>query len=174
LIDPDSADDFRSVHAGIGVRSGAIGADRAGDAEIVDGRAIPDGRVIETDRSRYAVAELEGVLDVVDAGVGILTAEQGRVDVARETVPGRRISRRRLTEGEAGELDEEIFDRDIAVARGVKQLRVVAEVGREGVGVERAAAQRGELKITLAEGANHTVLGRGAGIDRQRHTRTGN
>src|SRR5207244_6957815 len=121
LIDPDSADDFRRMHAGIGVRSGAVGADRRRNAQIVDSRAIPDGRVIETDRSRYAVAELEGVLDVVDAGVGIIAAEQARVDVARETVPGRRISRRRLTEGEAGELDEDIFDRDIAVARAVKQ-----------------------------------------------------
>ena len=78
LIDPDSADDVGSMRAGIGVRSGAVGADRAGDAQIVDGGAIPDGRVVETDRGRYAVAELGGVLDVVDAGVGVVAAEQAR------------------------------------------------------------------------------------------------
>ena len=123
LIDPDPADDVGRMRAGIGVRSGAVGADRAGDAQIVDGGAIPDGRVVETDRGRHAVAELGGVLDVVDAGVGVVAAEQARVDVAREAVPGRRVGRRRLTEGEAGELDEEIFNRDVATAGDGQRVR---------------------------------------------------
>ena len=95
----------------------------AGDAQIVDGGAIPHGRVVETDRGRHAVAELGGVLDVVDAGVGVVAAEQARIDVAREAVPRRRVGRRRLTEGEAGELDEEIFNRDVAAAGGVQRVR---------------------------------------------------
>ena len=122
LIDPDPADDVGRMRAGIGVRSGAVGADRAGDAQIVDGGAIPHGRIVETDRGRYAVAELGGVLDVVDAGVGIVAAEQARGDVARETLPRRRVGRGGLTEGEAGELDEEIFDRDVAAARDVQRV----------------------------------------------------
>ena len=118
LIDPDPADDVGRMRAGIGVRSGAVGADRTGDAQIVDSGAIPDGRIVETDRGRYAVAELGGVLDVVDAGVGVVAAEQARADVARKAVPGGRVSRRGLTEGEAGELDEEVLDGDIAAASG--------------------------------------------------------
>src|SRR6185369_14414832 len=156
LIDPDPADDVGRMRAGIGVRSGAVGADRTGDAQIVDSGAIPYLRIVETDRGRYAVAELGGVLDVVDAGVGVVAAEQARVDVARETVPGRRISRRRLTEGEAGELDEEIFDRDIAAACGVQQVRIDAGC-RENRRIDGAATEIVELEITLAEGADHSV-----------------
>src|SRR6185312_10025368 len=84
LIDPDVADNVRRMRTRVGARSGAVGADRGGTAQIVDGGTIPHGRVIETDRGRYAVAELGGVLDVVDAGVGVVAAEQVRVDVARE------------------------------------------------------------------------------------------
>ena len=117
LIDPDPADDFGRMRAGIGVRSGAVGADRTGDAQVVDGGAVPHGRIIETDRGRYAVAELGGVLNVVDAGVGILAAEQVRGDVARETLPRRGVGRGGFAEGEAGELEKDVLDCDIAAAR---------------------------------------------------------
>lgn len=60
--------------ARIGVRSGAVGADRRGDAQIVDGGAVPDSRGVETDQGRYTVAKLGGLLDVVDAGVGVVAA----------------------------------------------------------------------------------------------------
>ena len=174
LIDPDIADDVGRMGAGVGVRSGAVGADRRRNAQIVDGSAIPDGRIVQTDRGRHAVAELGGVLDVVEAGVGIVAAEQARVDVARETVPGGRISRRGLTEGEAGELDEKIFDRDITAA-SAGELRRVEESGarHQRRRVPRAVVEVVELEVTLAEGAYHAVLGRGAGINRQCHTGTG-
>jgi len=45
-----------------------------GDAQIVDGGAVRDGQVVKTDRGRHAVAKLGGVLDVVDAGVGVVAA----------------------------------------------------------------------------------------------------
>ena len=173
LIDPDVADDVRRMRAGIGVRSGAVGADRRRDAQVVDGGAIPDGRIVETDRGRYAVAELGGVLDVVDAGVGVVAAEQARIDVAREAVPGRRVGRRRLTEGEAGELDEEIFDRDIAAASGGQQRAVDGRAGVERRRRGWSMPKLLELEVALAEGADHAVFGRGTGIDRQRHTGAG-
>jgi len=161
--------------AGIGVRSGAVGADRRRDAQIVDGGAIPHGRVVETDRGRHAVAELGGVLDVVDAGVGIVAAEQARSDIAREAVPRCRVGRGGLTKGEAGELDEEVFDRHIAATSGGQKSTVEGRTGllrrRRVAGVARSEIL--ELEVTLAEGADHAVFGRGTGIDRQRHTRTG-
>src|SRR5205823_3225890 len=41
------------------------------------------------------------------------------------------------------------------------------------VRVDGAAAERGELEVALAEGADHAVFRGGAGIDRQRQTGTG-
>jgi len=43
-------------------------------------------------------------------------------------MPRRRIGRGRLTEGEAGELDEYELNRDIAAAGRIEQLRVVARL----------------------------------------------
>ena len=94
------------------------------------------------------------------------------LDVAREAVPRRRVGRRRLTEGEAGELDEEIFNRDVAAARDVQRVRQSARERRERGRI--GAAEIVELEVALAEGANHAVLGRGAGIHRQRQTGAGN
>jgi hypothetical protein len=71
------------VHAGISVRSGAVDADRPRDAQIVDGGAIPYLRIVEADRGRYAVTELDGILDVVDAGVGVVAAEQAGIDLPK-------------------------------------------------------------------------------------------
>ena len=90
--------------------------------QVGDNGAVEHGRIIEADGAGHAVAELRGVLDVVHAGDGVMTAEQERGVVARITVPRRRVGRSRLTEGEAGELDEHHFDRDIAAAGGVKQV----------------------------------------------------
>src|SRR5439155_25699490 len=87
----------------------------------------------------------------------------------------RGIGRCGLTEGEAGELDEEIFNRDVATARRGEQSAVergAAEEGRCGAaGVARTEIL--ELEVTLAERANHAVFGRGTGIDRQCQARTG-
>jgi len=47
--------------------------------------------------------------------------------------------------------------------------RRVSESGGSGVAVSEVL----ELEVTLAEGADDAVFGRGAGIDRQRHARTG-
>src|SRR5258706_16323694 len=101
---------------GITARSRRVKCGR--DTEVVYGRAVEDGRIIETDGAGHAVAELGGILDVVHAGDGVMTADQGRRVVARITMPRRRIGRGRLTEGESGELDERELDRDITAAGG--------------------------------------------------------
>src|SRR5260370_30935534 len=92
------------------------------EREIGDDGTVPNGRIIKTDGGGHAIAELSGVLDVVDAGIGSVAAEQARIDVTRETVPGRRIGRGRLADSEAGELDEKVLPRDVTAGRGVKQL----------------------------------------------------
>src|SRR3954465_14821866 len=98
------------------------GTDRGrSKAEVQHSGAVEHDRIIETDGARHAVAELRGVLDVVDAGNGVMTAEQERRVVAWITVPGRRVSRRRLTKGETSELDEHHFNGDVAFARMVQQ-----------------------------------------------------
>src|SRR4051794_35805598 len=84
--------------------------------EIEDVGAVIDDRIVETDAAGDAAAEVPRVLDVVDAGVGVVAADQERRGVARESLPGRRISRMRLAEGEAGELEEGVFHRDVATA----------------------------------------------------------
>ena len=173
LIDPDVADDVGRMDPGVGIRTRSVGADCRWNAQIIDGGAVPHGRIVETDSAGHAVAELGSVLNVVDAGVGIIAAEQGRIDVARKTVPRRRIGRGRLAESEAGELDEKVLDRDVAAAGRVEQLRVIAQIGRQVVRVKSAPAEGGELKVALTEGADDAVFGRSARIDRQRQTRTG-
>ena len=87
-------------------------------------------------------------------------------------MPGRRIGRSRFTESEAGELDERELNRDITAAYGGKQ-RVIDASSGEHRRVGRVAAQGVELEVALEEGTNNAVFGSGAGIDRQRHTRTG-
>src|SRR6185437_14118726 len=118
-------------------------------------------RGVEADGARHAVAELRGVLDVVHAGDGVMTAEQERGVVARITMPRRRIGRSRLAEGEARELDEQEFSREARAGR-------VREAGerRRAVGIV-------ELDIGLSEGADNAVFRRGARIDGERQTRTG-
>src|SRR6202048_556525 len=171
LIDADVADDVGSMHAGIGV---ATDADRIETGrQVVDRGAVEHGRIIETDGAGHAVAELGGVLDVVYAGDGVMTADQVRRVVARIAIPWRRIGRGGLTEGEPGELNERIFNRDIAAADGVEQLTVIGHVGGEAVRVERAAAEGAELEVALQERANDAIFRRGTRIDGQRHTRTG-
>ena len=135
LIDADVTDDIGSMNTSIRV-AGDAGPREAG-RQVVNRGAVEHGRIIEADAAGHAVAKLGGVLDVVHAGDGVFAAEQERAVVARITIPGRRVGRRRLTEGEAGELQEHVFDRDIAAADGIKQLGVVAEVGGEDVRVER-------------------------------------
>jgi hypothetical protein len=88
-------------------------------------------------------------------------------------VPGRRVGGRRLTEGEASELNERELNRGVAAARRVQQVGVVAEVGVERVRVERRAAERVELEVGLTEGADNAIFGGGTSIDGERHTRTG-
>src|ERR1700682_556574 len=123
-------------------------------------------------RPRHAVAELGAVLDVVHAGDGVMTAEQERGVVARVTMPRRRIGRRRLTEGEASELDERELDRDIAAAGRVKQASTGACSAKHRW-VERVVAQRLELEVALHERPDDAVFSGGAGINGERHTRTG-
>ncbi|MBA7668840.1 hypothetical protein ES703_76957 [subsurface metagenome] len=106
LVDADVADDDRRVHAGVGVglraqssqecRRSATSTqharvERVGEVEHLS--APEHGRIIETDGGRHAVAELRGVLDVVDAGGAVRAADEERVRLTgRKTRPGRRIS----------------------------------------------------------------------------------
>src|SRR6266487_4535206 len=142
-----------------------------GHAQVQQGGAVEHGRIIETDRGRHAVAELRGVLDVVDAGHVVRTAHQVRVVVARVAVPGRREGRSRLTEGETSELDEHHFNRDVTATRAGEPIRSEGSKCRRVVGVSTEVV---ELEVGLTEGADNPAFGGGTGINRQRHTRTGN
>src|SRR4051794_18191659 len=146
------------------------GTDRGrSKAEVQHSGAVEHGRIIETDGARHAVTELGGVLDVVDAGDGVMAAHQERVVVAWIAIPRSRESRRRLTEGETSELDEHHFNRDVTFARTVEQAGGGANRGRAGEQgrVDRAVALGGELEVTLTEGADHAVFRGSAGINRQ-------
>src|SRR5207253_8004249 len=113
-----------------------------------------------------------GVLDVVHTRNGVVTAHQVRVVVARITVPRRRISRSRLTEGEPSELDEHHFNRNVAAAGSLQR---VGSAARETENIRRiVVAEIVELEVALTEGADNTVFGGGTGINRDRHTRTAN
>src|SRR6266404_7429470 len=100
-MEPYSGDGLQATILG---GSETVAANTRG--QVIQRSAIEHGRIIEADGARHAVAELRGVLDVVDAGDGVMTAEQERSVVARISMPRRRVSRSRLTEGEARELDE--------------------------------------------------------------------
>src|SRR5262249_32903799 len=91
--------------------------------------------------------------------------------VARITVPRRCVGRSRLTESETGELDEHHFNRDVAAARNVERVLGAARESKSVVRI--AVAEVGELEVALTEGTDNAVFGGGAGINRQRHTRTG-
>ena len=87
-------------------------------------------------------------------------------------MPRRREGRSRLTEGETSELDEHHFNRDITAACGRKQTAVQASLGANRK-CRVGAAEVLELEVALAEGTDNAVFGGSAGINRQRHTRTG-
>src|SRR4051812_37611036 len=93
-----------------GPSEGSAWNSRDTSCEVQHRRAVEHLRIVEADSARHAVAELRGVLDVIDAGDVVGTAHQERVVVARIAVPGRRVGRSRLTEGETSELDEHHFN----------------------------------------------------------------
>src|SRR3979411_749402 len=129
LVDTDVADQIGHHEAAVSgltaaSRAEAGGSQRTGrgtSPQVEQRGSVKHGRIIEADGAGHAVAELGAVLDVVHAGDGVMTAEQERGVVARITMPGRRITRRRLTEGEAGELDERELDRDKAATGCMEQ-----------------------------------------------------
>src|SRR3954453_22153535 len=104
LICADVADQVGRDKAAIETRPRPVGADRARYPEIVKRCALPNGRVVQPDGRGYAVAELGGVLNVVDAGIGVLAPEQKRREIPGKALPRRGIARSRLAEGEPGEL----------------------------------------------------------------------
>src|SRR4051794_20917171 len=135
------------MSSAVGVRTGT---DRGrSNAEVQHSGAVEHGRIIETDGARHAVTELRGVLDVVHAGHGVMTAHQERGVVARITMPRRRIGRSRLTEGEACELDERHFNRDVTTAGIVQQVAVQAA----------ELTSRHEASTTRSTGGADTVAG---------------
>src|SRR3977135_415669 len=111
------------MHATISIPGHPGTGRRKAGRQVEDLRAAEHGRIIETDGAGHAVAELRGVLDVVHAGDGGMTAEQERRVVARVTMPGSGIGRGRLAEGEAGELDEHELNRGVAFARILEEGR---------------------------------------------------
>src|SRR5258707_13752298 len=102
--------------------------------------------------------------DVVHAGDGVVAAKQERAVVARITIPRRCEGRGRLTEGETGELDEHVLNRDIAAAGGIEEIGVVTQIGIQHVRVA-TSTQSAELEIALGEGADDAVFSGGTGID---------
>ena len=80
-----------------------------------------------------------------------------------------------MAEGEAGELEEDILDRDVTFAGPIQQAGIGACVRRCGevdrVGVVVALGR--ELEVGLHEGPDSAVFGGGTGIHRQRQTGTG-
>src|SRR5437588_5601660 len=88
-------------------------------------------------------------------------------------MPRRGVGRRGLTEGEARELDECKFNRGVAATIGVVVDLALGRSRVEAGGNTNAArrTESRELEVGLAEGADHAVFRRGAGIDRQRQTR---
>src|SRR5258707_7065947 len=112
--------------------------------------------------------------DVVHAGDGVVAAKQERAVVARITIPRRCEGRGRLTEGETGELDEHVFNRDITAAGGAEQVQATNRRGLvDRRRIQGVVAQRAELEVGLTKGTDDTVFSGGTGIDRQRHTGTG-
>ena len=89
-------------------------------------------------------------------------------------MPRRGVGRGGLTEGEACELEERKFNRDVAVAgRVVVELALDRRRAHAARNTKAARPTEGrELEVGLAEGADHAVFRRGAGIDGQRQTRT--
>src|SRR6185312_15879661 len=95
LVDADVADDIGSMHAAVGVSTSGRRLDSTqckpcgcrSHAQVQQGGAVEHGRIIEADGARHAVAELRGVLDVVDAGDVVSAAHQERVVVAWIAVP---------------------------------------------------------------------------------------
>src|SRR5207237_70149 len=157
------------MRSAVGVRTST---DRAGsNAEVQHGGTVKHGRIIEADSARHAVAELRGVLDVVNTGDVVGTAHQERVVVARIAVPGRRVGRSRLTEGEPSELDEDHFNRDVAATSGIEGVRRASRERGERARIARSEVV--ELEVGLTEGTDNAIFGGGTGINRQRHTRTG-
>src|SRR5262249_40929163 len=121
----------------------------------------------------HAVAELRGVLDVVHTSDGVVTADQeGRV-VARIAVPRRRIGRGRLTEGEAGGLQETMLNTDAAATDAIEHKAAEpTERGRtRAEHVRVGAAKVIELPVGVREGAAAWVLGGGRGINGERLSR---
>src|SRR5262249_5247342 len=109
LIDADVADDVRNISAAVGIaKRGDVGAWRTVQAKVAAGdfgsRRVDDLRavvavgagVIDTDGARHAIAELHGVLDVVDAGDGVIAADQTAGQVTRKALPRRGKARSRL------------------------------------------------------------------------------
>ena len=122
LVDPDVTDDVGCADAGVDVAPAQRGIERK--RQIVDVGAVPDHGIVKTDGAGHAIAELRGVLNVVDAGIGVLTAEQKGREIPGETLPWRGIGGCRLAEGEAGELEEDILRRYVAFTRLVQQAGI--------------------------------------------------
>ena len=103
LIDPHVADKVRNAGAAVSrVNTGDERARRTIEADATAGRTtdrIDDLRavegvraaVVDTQRRRHAVTELPRVLDVVDTGDRVVTADQERGVVARIAMPRRGV-----------------------------------------------------------------------------------
>src|SRR6202790_5864840 len=91
LVDADIADDIGSNLTTISVSADANRVKTRAQVEQVG--AVEHETFVNANGTRHAVAELRGVLDVVDAGDGVVAAEQERGVVARIAMPRRCIGR---------------------------------------------------------------------------------
>ena len=85
LVDADVADDVGSMRGGIGLSNTAGRGER--HTQVGHRGAVNRSVSSRRDGGRHAVAELGGVLDVVHAGNGVMTADQERGVVARIAIP---------------------------------------------------------------------------------------
>ena len=184
LVDVDHADDIRSDCSGVGggaegAGSAESGAERTESAKVGDAGLIVSSLILNRDRRTDAVAELPGVGELVDASNGTAATDEAVEVVARIVLPGRAELRDRLTNREAGELDE----------GGVDAHRTTFDHTRAGVvrgRTERARANRrvngrsrpiaGVSIVTpserqIGERADDAVFGRRAGVDGGLYTR---
>ncbi len=132
LIDADVTDEVGNEGAGVGrAKWRDVGARRAVQAKVargsVDRSSVDDLRPL---KSLALLSSTPTVNDTplpnwalywafVDAGDGVIATDQIGGVVAREALPRRDVGRSRLTEGEARELDEGIFQAERAAAKEV-------------------------------------------------------
>src|SRR5262249_30558629 len=124
--------------------------------------------VLSRYRERIAAAEVPGVGELVDTGDGAAATDEAVEVVGRVVHPGHAELRDGLTHREAGKLDEGVVDADRTASDSARN-RVVGEpkatpIARASV-TEPYVVVRRPAEGHIRKGAEHAVLGLGAGVD---------